>query len=114
MKTDHLIGGGSGVGLATVRLLETKNAAGIVILDYRKPADDILHSLSKTTIFVQADVTSWKSLQNAFQSAIDTFGRIDGVYANAGIGELDHLFIDNVDETTGELREPNYAAVDVK
>jgi NAD(P)-dependent dehydrogenase (short-subunit alcohol dehydrogenase family) len=65
-------------------------------------------------LFVQADVTSWESLSKAFQSAIDKFGTIDYVYANAGIGELDHLFVDKIDERTGQLIAPNYAAIDVK
>lgn len=107
-------GGGSGIGLATVRLFEQRNASGIVIADFKKPSEEILASLSANVAFIQTDVTSWKSLCDAFQSTIDRFGRLDYVYANAGIGELDHLFINKLDEATGQLKEPNYAAVDVK
>ncbi|CAK7231305.1 hypothetical protein SBRCBS47491_007885 [Sporothrix bragantina] len=112
-KVFLITGGGSGIGLATVRLLETKNAAGIVIADFKKPSDEILASLAKTTLFVQTDVTSWESLVNVFKTAVDKFGTIDGVYANAGLGELDHLFINKVDEATGELKAPNYANIEV-
>lgn len=107
-------GGGSGIGLSTVRIFEQKNARGVAIADYKQPSEDVLTSLSKNTTFIQTDVTSWTSLVNAFQSAIDRFGRLDYVYANAGIGELDHLFVDNLDQKSGQLREPNYAAIDVK
>jgi NAD(P)-dependent dehydrogenase (short-subunit alcohol dehydrogenase family) len=107
-------GGASGIGLATVRLFELKKAKGIVIVDFRPPSEEILKSLSENVLFVQADVTSWESLSKAFQSAIDKCGTIDYVYANAGIGELDHLFVDKIDERTGQLIAPNYAAIDVK
>ena len=107
-------GGTSGIGLSTVRLFQLKNAKGIVVIDFRPPSEEILKSFGETVLFVQTDVTSWESLSNAFQSAIDKFGTIDYVYANAGIGELDHLFVDKIEERTGQLIAPNYAAIDVK
>ncbi|CAK7202850.1 hypothetical protein SEUCBS139899_005577 [Sporothrix eucalyptigena] len=108
-----ITGGGSGIGLATVRLLESKHAKGIVIADYKKPSDDILGRLAKTTLFVQTDVTSWASLVNVFKTTVDTYGMIDGVYANAGLGELDHLFVNKIDAIMGELQPPNYANIEV-
>lgn len=112
-KTFLVTGGGSGIGLATIRLLETKNAAGLIIADFKKPSDEILGSLAKTTLFVQTDVTSWSSLLNAFKTAIDKFGMLDGVYANAGLGELDHLFVNQIDAATGDPKAPNYANIEV-
>jgi NAD(P)-dependent dehydrogenase (short-subunit alcohol dehydrogenase family) len=109
-----IIGGASGIGLSTVRLFELKNAKGIVVVDFRPPSEEILKSFGKNVLFVQTDVTSWESLSRAFQSAIDKFGTIDYVYANAGIGELEHLFVDKIEERTGQLIAPNYAAIDVK
>jgi NAD(P)-dependent dehydrogenase (short-subunit alcohol dehydrogenase family) len=100
--------------LSTVRLFQLKNAKGIVVVDFRAPSEEIFESLGETVLFVQTDVTSWESLSKAFQSAIDKFGTIDYVYANAGIGELDHLFVDKIEERTGQLIAPNYAAIDVK
>lgn len=99
--------------MATIRLLKSKNAAGLVIADFKKPSDEILNSLAKTTLFVQTDVTSWNSLLNAFKTTIDKFGTLDGVYANAGLGELDHLFINKIDAATGDPKAPNYANIDV-
>ncbi|KAL1901104.1 hypothetical protein Sste5346_002171 [Sporothrix stenoceras] len=112
-KVFLITGAGSGIGLATIRLLESKNAAGLIIADFKKPSDKILNSLAKTTLFVQTDVTSWDSLLNAFKTAIETFGTLDGVYANAGLGELDHLFFNKIDGATGDPKPPNYANIEV-
>jgi len=107
-------GGGSGIGLATVKLFESKNATGIVIADFRKPSAEILKSLSANTTFVQTDVSSWESLSHVFRATMEKYGRLDYVYANAGIGELDHLFVDKFKEGSDELQAPNYAAIEVK
>jgi NAD(P)-dependent dehydrogenase (short-subunit alcohol dehydrogenase family) len=63
-------------------------------------------------LFVQTDVRSWANLAKLFKAAKDKHGRVDYVFANAGIGpRADYLNLD-VDEN-GDLQEPNKDTLDI-
>ena len=61
---------------------------------------------------MQTDVSQWTSLTKLFKSAIAAHGRIDFVFANAGIGpRANYLGLET--DAAGELVEPNTATLDV-
>lgn len=63
-------------------------------------------------LFVQTDVRSWSDLTKLFKAAKDKHGRVDYVFANAGIGpRADYLNL-AVNEN-GELQEPNKDTLDI-
>lgn len=62
--------------------------------------------------FQKTDVTSWEQLTSLFKLAHDSHGRIDHVFANAGISPRMHFIEDRVDET-GNLVEPDWQVIDI-
>jgi NAD(P)-dependent dehydrogenase (short-subunit alcohol dehydrogenase family) len=82
-------GGGSGIGLATVRRLADEGAT-VVIADLDevsgKAAADSLNGQGR---FVRADVTSEDDVRALFEAVHDAYGRIDVAFNNAGISPPD-------------------------
>jgi 2-keto-3-deoxy-L-fuconate dehydrogenase len=80
-------GGGSGIGLATARLLASRGAQ-VAVLDL-KPGDEF--------ISVAADVSDDASVRLAIDTAAGRLGGIDILVNNAGIGSIGTV-ADNTDE----------------
>ena len=85
-RTFLITGGGSGLGLATARILAA-SGGNVVLLDVneatgKKAAD----SIGKQAVFARADVTDADSVQAVIATAKQTFGGIDGAINCAGIG----------------------------
>jgi 2-keto-3-deoxy-L-fuconate dehydrogenase len=72
-------GGGSGIGLATARLLATRGAS-VAALDLDPAA------AAGSALPLVADVTIEDSLQDAIAAVVDRFGALDVLVNNAGIG----------------------------
>lgn len=79
-KVVVVTGCSSGIGLAAVKEL-LKVGAKVVGGDLSDPKSAVD---SQDFAFVQVDVTDWKALCNLFKHAINKFGHIDHVFANAG------------------------------
>lgn len=62
--------------------------------------------------FVQTDVGNWAQLNNLFRKAKETYGRIDHVFANAGLGPRADYLATEVD-ANGDLKEPSWDLMDV-
>jgi NAD(P)-dependent dehydrogenase (short-subunit alcohol dehydrogenase family) len=78
-----ITGGGSGIGLASVRRLAREGARVVVAdvdVDSGKAAADEVDGL-----FVRTDVTDAEQVEALFQSAVDTYGSLDIAFNNAGI-----------------------------
>ncbi|KAK4597533.1 hypothetical protein RGQ29_015170 [Quercus rubra] len=86
-KVALITGGASGLGAATARLF-SKHGAKVVIADMQ---DELGHSICKelnpqSTTFVHCDVTKETDVENAVNHAVSTYGKLDIMYNNAGIG----------------------------
>jgi NADP-dependent 3-hydroxy acid dehydrogenase YdfG len=83
-----ITGASSGIGAATAR--RAAEAGYRLVLGARR--QDRLHELaeelggSERAIAVRCDVTEWEDNQALARAALDSFGRIDCVFANAGFG----------------------------
>jgi NADP-dependent 3-hydroxy acid dehydrogenase YdfG len=83
-----ITGASSGIGAATAR--QAAQAGYRLVLAAR--STDRLHALATElggadrALAVQCDVTEWDQQQAMVQSALDTFGRLDVAFANAGFG----------------------------
>jgi NAD(P)-dependent dehydrogenase (short-subunit alcohol dehydrogenase family) len=82
-RTAVITGGGSGIGLATVRRL-AQEGARVVVADIDplagKAAADAVDGL-----FVQTDVTSEEQVEALYAAAVERFGSVDVAFHNAGI-----------------------------
>jgi NAD(P)-dependent dehydrogenase (short-subunit alcohol dehydrogenase family) len=81
-------GAGSGMGLATARAF-AEGGAAVVMADINsatlKTATDTLTTAGHQVLGVECDVSDEDSVAAAVQAAVDTFGRLDMAFNNAGI-----------------------------
>eukprot|EP01126_Amoeba_proteus_P001588 TRINITY_DN10473_c0_g1_i2.p1 TRINITY_DN10473_c0_g1~~TRINITY_DN10473_c0_g1_i2.p1 ORF type:complete len:228 (-),score=32.49 TRINITY_DN10473_c0_g1_i2:254-937(-) len=88
-KVAIITGGGSGIGRA-VSLHYAKLGAKIVVSDFNTEIGEETVSLIRkengVSIFIRADVSKSKDIQNLFESTLKEWGKIDIVCNNAGIG----------------------------
>jgi len=92
-KVVFVTGASRGIGQETA--LQYARAGASLVLVARKQAtiDEVQNAIKKElpsapVLAVPADVTSVKQVEAAVKAAVDTFGRIDIVIANAGIGDV--------------------------
>ena len=102
-------GGSSGIGKATAQLC-LNLGANVVVGDLNPPQDPFENS--DKLMFLQVDVTSWESLRNMFVQANERFGRIDHVFANAGVTPTPD-FLDVKLDKDGQLEPPNLCGINV-
>lgn len=89
-KVIIITGAAMGLGLAVAKELASKEA-NLVLVDYNdKSLNDAKVELSKEfpdvkIVTVVADVSKEEAVKNYVDETVKTFGRIDGLYNNAGI-----------------------------
>ncbi|MBL7925086.1 MAG: SDR family oxidoreductase [Bacteroidia bacterium] len=89
-KTIIITGAGMGLGYAAAKELASKGA-NLVLVDYNeKSLADVKAELSTAypdvkIITVAADVSNEAAVKNYVEEALKAFGKIDGLYNNAGI-----------------------------
>lgn len=87
-KVAIVTGAGSGIGAATVRRFHAEGAK-VVLADISGAQEAIAKELGDGALSVHVDVSQGESVQAMIQAAVDTFGRLDVLYNNAGIdGEI--------------------------
>lgn len=85
-KVALITGGASGIGEATVRLF-SKHGAQVVIADIQ---DEMGHSICKdlnnsSASFVHCDTTKETDVENAVNTTVSKYGKLDIMFNNAGI-----------------------------
>ncbi|KAJ5465472.1 hypothetical protein N7530_009259 [Penicillium desertorum] len=108
-KVVLITGGASGIGKATAELC-LKHGANVIIGDLNSLPSDL--ETSEKLKFIQLDVCSWESQRDAFIQVEEWFGRIDHVFANAGVGPTTNFLNDSLDEN-GHLTPPNLRTINV-
>ncbi|KAI1613803.1 3-beta-hydroxysteroid dehydrogenase [Exophiala viscosa] len=105
-------GGGSGMGLEATTQLTKRGGWNVHILDVSEErGKEVVQRLGSTVTFHKTDVTSYASLSSAFEKIFDIEGRLDFVYANAGIKETGDLYA--VAKDTKAPPEVNQLTVDL-
>ncbi|KAJ5683512.1 hypothetical protein N7462_006677 [Penicillium macrosclerotiorum] len=102
-------GGSSGIGRATTQLCLDLGAKVVVgDLNPPQPAFEENDRLK----FLEVNVTEWESLRNMFIQANNWFGRIDHVFANAGVSPTTDFLGVTLDENN-QLKAPNLRTINV-
>lgn len=119
-KVVVITGAGSGVGRAAC-LLFSEHGAKVVAADFDVPAVEETAKQVKERggeiIAVNCDVTSKESVNAAIEKAVETYGRLDIMYNNAGItiqpqpGQPMKTFLDATDEDMDRLQGVNVRGV---
>ncbi|GAA0417444.1 MAG: SDR family NAD(P)-dependent oxidoreductase [Bacillota bacterium] len=86
-KIAIITGGASGIGEATVRLF-VQEGAKVAIADFSDHGQEISDELNQKgyeTIFIKTDVSNEEHTKNMINQTVRHFGRVDIMFANAGI-----------------------------
>lgn len=84
-KTAFITGGNSGIGLATARRFIAEGARVAIAARNRQTLDAASAELGERLLAIQADLQDMAAIDRAIRQAADAFGKIDIVFANAGI-----------------------------
>lgn len=93
--SDHKVaivtGGASGLGLAVAEVLSQKHWL-VHIFDINEVSTNEADARLNNCTFHKVDVGSWDSLSSSFDAVFKARGRLDFVFANAGIMEKGKFF----------------------
>ncbi len=84
-KTAFITGGNSGIGLATARIFVAEGAKVIVTGRNKETLDAVARELGPNALAIVADATDIAATEAAITKGVEKFGKLDVVFANAGI-----------------------------
>ncbi|KAF2725383.1 NAD(P)-binding protein [Polychaeton citri CBS 116435] len=103
-----ITGGAAGIGLATSKIL-LEQGCTVIVGDLNPPAISF-----EGVVFHRTNVALWEDLRSLFKTAYARYGRIDHVFANAGISETaGSTYLKEEFGTDGELEEPDHSITDL-
>lgn len=98
-KVAVITGGNSGMGLETARLFVKEGAKVAITGRRQKELDEAVKSIGDNVIGIQGDVSNLEDLDRLYSKVKETFGKVDIVFANAGLGFMDPM---------GEISEDHF------
>jgi len=113
-KVAIITGAGAGMGRAAA-LLFTKEGAKVVVADY--VAEDgeetvkMIKGAGGEAIFVKTDVSKTEDVKKMVRAAVDTYGRLDILYNNAGISGETASTVDCTEENFDKVIAVNLKGV---
>src|SRR6202050_1849090 len=84
-KTALITGGNSGIGLATARLFVAEGAKVAITGRNKETLDAAAKELGPNALAIVADATDIAATEAAIKQAAEKFGKLDIIFANAGI-----------------------------
>jgi len=88
-KVAVVTGGNSGIGLAAAKAF-IKEGAKVVILGRNEVTlNEARQTLGENAIAVQGDITNNSDLDNLYARTVEQFGKIDVLFANAGVAAIE-------------------------
>src|ERR1700686_3273199 len=87
-KTAVITGGTEGIGFATAKLFVKEGAYVFITGRRQKELDEAVKAIGTNVSGVQGDVAQLADLDRLYETVAKAKGRIDIVFANAGVGEF--------------------------
>src|SRR6201986_2045331 len=84
-KTAFITGGNSGIGLATAKLFVAEGARVVITGRNKETLAAAASELGPNALAIVADATDIAATEAAIKQAVAKFGKLDVVFANAGI-----------------------------
>lgn len=103
-KVVLITGAAGGIGTACAKELYAEGAKLVLTDVSQKSVDTLAAEFAKERVLAKAmDVTDWKSIKKVTNLSVSTFGKIDIVFANAGISWKESAYtVFNCDESEFE------------
>src|SRR6266481_4865072 len=86
-KVAVITGGTTGIGLAAAKLFAKEGAYVFITGRRQKELDEAVQAIGSNVTGVQGDVAKLADLDRLYETISKVKGRIDIVFANAGVGE---------------------------
>ena len=109
-KVAVVTGGNSGIGLATAKRFREEGAKVAITGRDQKTLDEAVKTIGGDVLAVRADVSKLGDLDKFYKAVADKFGRIDIVFANAGIAKF-APFVNSTEELFDETFDINVKGV---
>ncbi|MBW4470557.1 MAG: glucose 1-dehydrogenase [Stenomitos rutilans HA7619-LM2] len=90
-KVALVTGGNSGIGLATAKLFSQEGAKVVIAGRDQTALREAVSAIDGDVLALQADVARLEQIDQFYQAISEKFGRIDILFANAGIGRFTSL-----------------------
>ncbi len=104
-----ITGASSGIGRATAHAVADEGARVVVAARRTERLDELVTELgTERALAVACDVRLPDDNRRLITTALDRFGRLDSLVANAGLGRYGGI-LDNSDEDLAEMMETNFA-----
>ena len=87
-KVAVITGGNSGMGLATAKLFAAEGASVVITGRRQAELDKAVKEIGANAIGVQGDVANLQDLDRLYATVKSKYGRIDVLFANAGLGNV--------------------------
>jgi NAD(P)-dependent dehydrogenase (short-subunit alcohol dehydrogenase family) len=87
-KVAVIVGGNSGIGLASAKAFVREGANVVIAGRDQTTLNQASRELGAGVVVVRADVSKLSNLDNLFNAIQERFGRIDVLFANAGIAHF--------------------------
>jgi len=100
-KVAVITGGNSGIGLATVKLFLAEGAKVVFSGRRQEALNEAAASLTGDFLAVKADASDVKQSKQLIETAVNTFGKIDILFLNAGIASpapISDITVDHFNE----------------
>jgi NAD(P)-dependent dehydrogenase (short-subunit alcohol dehydrogenase family) len=110
-KVALITGGASGMGLAVATALSKRGDWDLHLIDLNVSAGVSAASSLSNATFHQTNVTDYASLTAAFEVTFNASGRIDFIYANAGIVEKWNFYEEH--DLSSPPPEPDQLSIDI-
>lgn len=111
-KAAVITGGASGIGRAAVELFVAEGARVLVADIQDDKSEDLMAALGPAVVYRHCDVTVEADVKGAIDGAVETFGRLDVMFNNAGragvIGGIAEIPVEGFDDTMALLLRSVY------
>ena len=113
-KVALVTGGSSGIGRATALAFAQKGAKILIASRRLKESEatvQLVKNAGSEAIFVKTDVTKATEVENLISKAVETYGRLDYAFNNAGIEGISGLGIEQTEENWHQIIDTNLKGV---
>jgi len=104
-KIALITGGNSGIGLATAKLFVSEGARVAIIGRNQASLDKAAKDLGPNVLAIRADIADYSAMSQAIETTVQRFnGKLDIIFANAGISDATPLGATEIEKFENILR----------